>query len=164
MASTYKDLTNNYSPVPAMLQYAKKEISNHPEIFIGNLQYWIKKRFPRSNSAEMNQVFQQLVEEGYLFFLGEVYPPHISNENDVTILKFVYNNNLSEIDQLILHQIKTYEYTKLNSLSKDVADLGGYEEEDEIKIAIQLLFMKKIVIVENNYLAVNWDLIMGCIG
>ena len=160
MASSNSEISNMIaSPVSAIILYAKKEISKHPPTHIGGLKFWISKKFPFVNGAEMRSVFQQLEDDCYLFLFGEIYPPNMCNENERAIMKFVLKNDLPEIDHGILHELHKLNKCKLNNLSRILINQGWHDNERETQTSIRKLCKENIIIVEKGILTLNWELI-----
>ena len=166
MASSNNEISKMVSSyyVSAILPYVKKEISKHPQMYTGSLRYWIKENFPKASGTEIRQVFQQLVDDGYLFLLSEIYPPNKANADEVAIMKFILKNNFIEIDHGILHELNKHTRSQLSDLSRIVINEGWHDDERETRISIQRLCKNNIIIIENGYLTVNWKLIRSDLG
>lgn len=165
MASSNTEISKMVSSyVSAILPYAKKEISKHPQIYTGNLRYWIKENFPKASGTEIRHVFQQLVDDGYLFMLSEIYPPSKANADEVSIMKFILKNDFTGIDHGILHELNKNTSSQLSDLSRIVIEKGWHDDELETRISIQRLCKNNIIRIENGYLTVNWKLIRSDSG
>lgn len=151
-----------FSLNPSIIPIAKKLIYKNPGIYKGNLTYWIKEKIPKIVNTEIELAFLQLLKEGYLFTINNcIFPPNKVNQDEKVLIKFAHKYRLSDLDFAILFELnKIGKSSKLNSLSRIIVSKNWHDNESEVKILIQNLFWKNIIIEENGSIVANWKLIM----
>jgi hypothetical protein len=160
-ASSTKQVNFNLkTPIETL---AKKYINKNPGIYKGNLIYWIKEAIPKATENETQLAFNQLIKKGYFFNICNcVYPPEKVDEDEKTLMRFVYKYNLSFLDFAILYELnKIGKSSKIGDLSRAVVDKNWHDNEAGVKIQIQKLFWKNIIQFKNGSIGVNWKLILG---
>lgn len=144
---------------------AQKIILERQGIYKGNLIYWIKNKVPKATTDDINLAFLKLIKQGYLFTISNtIYSPGAIDHKEKDLMIFKYKNNLSLIDYGILIELYKSKRTIkcLDELSRIVLSYYWHNNEWDIKVHIQKLFIQNII-VDDDGLILNWKLIRRCI-
>lgn len=148
-------------------QLAREMIKKHPGIYYGNLEFWIKDKLPKATKLDIKlAVVKLMFDEGYFIsFEYTVHPPGKFDEKVRTLTKFISRENLSFTDYGILYELYRAKkpFNRLSDFSLRVAGQGWSEDEREVKVRIQELVLKKIIIENHGSLQVNWKLIQEAV-
>lgn len=139
-------------------------ISRRPGVYKGNLLYWLKEEFPKANQQELDLILLELMDRGFYVDVGGcIYPPHSGKEEESDLRAFAVIAGLDEVDLGVLIELNNSkrEIHSLRELSRIVVSRNWHNDEKEIKIRIQYLFLFKIIIREDNRLSVNWKIVEG---
>lgn len=152
----------------AIINKAKQLISKRPGIYVGDLIYHLRAELDSLSVYNIDQVFFELVKDGYEFRGSSFYPPKIVGPlykqlKKVTIL----TEGLNEMDfEIFLSIWELKEKATLSNITGRVIFQNVTYSEREVKYRIGLLFKERFILArpskkDPKYLDINWTLVNG---